>query len=64
MNPILGKHPTQKATLGYFVASAVGHAAITYILPQEYKTKWLYATAGFEVAVVGRNKYLGVKFGF
>ncbi len=64
-NPILGRHPTDKAIDRYFLAVAVGHAAIAYALPAGWpRTTWQGAVIAIEVAQVIKNKKAGFRFSF
>ncbi len=60
MNPLVRKYGVNK----YFVATGLGHAAITYLLPDKYKKSWLVSTIALEAVVVGRNRYLGIRMRF
>ncbi len=60
INPLVRKYGVKK----YFIATGLGHAAVTYLLPDEYKKPWLVGTIALEAVVVGRNKYLGIKMRF
>jgi hypothetical protein len=63
-NPILGRKPTRGRINRYFAATAIGHAAVSYLLPRPYREAWQYVTIGFEGATVLQNARLGVSFGF
>ncbi len=64
-NKILGRHPTDKAIDHYFLAVAVGHAAIAYSLPSGWpRTTWQGAAIAIEVAQVIKNKKAGFRFSF
>jgi len=63
-NPLLGRYPSRRAINNYFIASMIGHAAISYALPTKYRVWWQASTLAIEVAVVGRNAYLGIGMKF
>lgn len=63
-NPLLGKHPGDAKVRNYFIGAALTHAAVTYMLPTEYRKWWLDGTIVLELAVVGNNKRIGLSSKF
>jgi len=63
-NPILGKHPSIGKTNNLIGASIIGHAAIAYILPRQWREGWQYVWIGVEANAVNRNQSIGIKFNF
>lgn len=54
-NPLLGKHPSQGRLIAGCLASVGLHAAITHVLPREWRTVWQTISIAVEVANVGMN---------
>lgn len=63
-NPLLGDYPSIGKVNTYFAAAAVGHAAISYILPRGWRDAWQYVWIGAEANQVRRNYYMGIKLAF
>jgi hypothetical protein len=64
-NPWLGStDPDAVRVRNYFIASALIHGLITYLLPQDYRIFWQGASFGLEINAVRMNAYagLGLKF--
>jgi hypothetical protein len=64
MNPILGKHPSRGSINTYFATAIIGHAAISHILPQDYRRIWQSIFIGVELAATSINYQAGVKIRF
>src|SRR2546421_10215995 len=64
LNTILGDHPSMGRLNNYATAEIVGHAAISYMLPPEWRKGWQYVWIGVETHAVYRNHKVGVKFSF
>ncbi len=64
MNPILGKHPSRGRVNTYFATAIIGHAAISHILPQDYRRIWQSVFIGVELAATSINYQAGVKIKF
>lgn len=64
VNPILGRNPSSGAVDRYFVAAAVGHYAVSYFLPANYRGIWQYVTLGVEGGVVYHNYSIGIRAPF
>ena len=69
-NPILGRNPRQNTVDLYFLGCGVGHAAISYLLPNEYtvfgvKTNprrlWQVVWIGVEASRAVYNYNIGVR---
>jgi hypothetical protein len=58
-----GKHPSVGQINTYFVISTAGHAAISYMLPPEYRKVWQYVWIGVEAQTV-RTNYVGIRHEF
>jgi hypothetical protein len=63
-NPVLGSHPSRDQVNLYFLATGIGHAAVSYLVPDEVRPYWQYGTIGLEIYCVGSNFSAGVGFGF
>jgi hypothetical protein len=60
-NPILGKYPSGGKVDAYFAAAIVGHAAISYVLPPDWRKGWQYVWIGLELGTVNANRAVGIK---
>lgn len=58
-NPIMGRHPTETRINVYFVAAPLLAYALLDNVSSGHRTVALRVLAGVELAVVGRNAYLG-----
>lgn len=63
-NFFLGPHPSNKQINKYFATTLIAHWAITYAMPQEYRSLWQNSTIMLEVTVIGHNKQIGLSFNF
>lgn len=54
-NKILGKFPSQARIDKYFLTCALGHTAITYILPDEYSKIWQCVWIGIQSKTLSNN---------
>jgi len=63
-NIFLGEHPSAGQVNAYFAASAVGHAAISAILPRDWRDGWQYVWIGIEFGATVRNHRMGIKMDF
>jgi hypothetical protein len=62
-NAMLGKHPSLSRTKNYFIGAAIGHWAISELLPQgPYRRAWQAATLVIEANTIIVNVNLGLKF--
>ena len=61
-NGILGDHPSRVDA--WFAGTLAGHALISYLLPDKWRTAWQALTIGIEATTVARNYQLGVKVAF
>lgn len=66
-NSILGKHPSDARIVGYTVAVAVIHMAITRQMvdggaPPKLIAAWEWLSTGVEVGCVGHNLSIGLRF--
>jgi hypothetical protein len=58
-NPILGRHPSELAVVGYGLAWMAGHYLIARLLPQPWRRIWQGLVFGVEVAAVTNNLVVG-----
>lgn len=65
-NLILGSHPHKDQVDAYFAACLIGHAAISYLLPDEgpYRNIWQAIWIGAEINQVVRNAKIGIRIQF
>lgn len=63
-NPLLGKHPSDERIRNYFIGAAIGHAAIAYVLPREYRVAWQWVWIGVEAGYVAHNYNIGLRTDF
>ena len=64
VNPVIGEHPSTGRVDGYFVATALLHTGIAYVLPAEWRKGFQYVTIVIEAGVTNRNRNLGIKIDF
>lgn len=63
-NVLLGPSPHRDKVDAYFAATLLGHWAVTYALPHEYRPYWLGSTITLEVAVIHHNTRIGLSWRF
>lgn len=63
-NVLMGRHPSDVRVRNYFVAASLAHTAIAYNLPKEWRPAFQYATIALEVAVIIKNKRMGLRYEF
>ena len=63
-NPVMGKHPSLDKVDSYMAISAIGHLAISYLLPKEYRPYWHYLTIAISGTCVINNINVGVNINF
>lgn len=63
-NSLMGAHPSDARIRNYFVAASVVHTAIMYNVRPEWRRNLQYATIALEVAVILRNKRIGLHYQF
>lgn len=61
-NNLLGIHPTVGAVNRYFIVGAVLHGAISYSLPEKYRSAFQYVLIGVEVGAIANNLSVGIGF--
>lgn len=59
-NPVLGKHPSKGAVIGYMAGTAILDTVIAYLLPKPYRTWFQGLSIGVEGYAVGSNFYKGI----
>ncbi len=59
-NIFLGKNPQEEYIHAYFLATALGHIAVTEMLPPKYRRIWQMITIGIEAGYVSHNYSIGV----
>jgi len=62
MNGMIGHQPGQVNR--YFLASALCHAGIAYLLPERERKVWQYVTIGLEAGCIGNNYSISVRVSF
>ena len=60
-NTILGKHPSRGEIDNLCLATALGHTAISYFLPQPYRRYFQIGTIVIEAVVVEHGYKVGLK---
>jgi len=60
-NPLLGPHPSQRTIRAYFITAALVHTGVMALLPPDTRAAVQYGTIVLQVAVIGHNKYIGLK---
>ena len=63
-NLILGEYPSKGKINTYFAVTLIGHAAISYVLPHDYRILWQVIWIGMEARTVAWNYNAGIKLGF
>ena len=58
-DPLIGPHPNMRTLNIAYVVLALGHFAISYLLPEQWRDSWQVATAGVEGMVVISNNQAG-----
>lgn len=61
-NPILGSHPSLGRINTVFAIGLVGNAAVSWVIPKEYRPYFQYGSIALEAYCVGHNARIGVKF--
>jgi hypothetical protein len=72
LNPILGEHPNKDKVYTYFIAGAIIHTAISYLIekvpfienPKLVRRIWQGSFIVVESGVVTRNKLIGIGFSY
>lgn len=64
INPILGKQPSIKRVDSYMAFSAIAHVGIAYVLPQKWRARFQYTTAGIKTGLVIYNNSAGLRVDF
>jgi hypothetical protein len=72
LNPILGEHPSKNKVYTYFIAGAVIHTTISYLIekvpfienPKLVRRIWQGSFIVVESGVVTRNKLIGIGFSY
>lgn len=64
-NPLLGDNPSDARIRNYFVGAMVSHVLVANALPSgKLRTAFQAGTIVLEVAIVGRNKRMGLRVKF
>ncbi len=61
-NPFLPHHPNVGQVNSVFILSALAHPAISYVLPQPYRSIWQYTYITVEGYCVYANYRIGLRF--
>ena len=64
INSALGESPSTGRLNNYTAISIVGHAAVSVLLPTEWRHGWQYVWIGIEAHTVYRNHKVGVRMEF
>jgi hypothetical protein len=64
VNPLLGRHPSDKQIRSYFLAAGLAHVGITRLLPRPYRVPWQLGTLTLQVITLQRNHQLGLRLDF
>ncbi len=59
-NPVLGRHPSRAQVNALFIAGAVLHPVVSYLLPRKWRTAWQASGIGLELLCVGNNAWAGI----
>lgn len=57
-------HLVKKHGNKYFVAAGVGHAAISFVLPERERKVWQYGTIAVQAGYVAHNYRIGLRVSF
>lgn len=60
-NPLLGDNPSDSRIRNYFAATALGHYAVSYLLPSSYRSYWQGLTLTGATIIVVRNHEKGLR---
>jgi hypothetical protein len=63
-NPLLGRHPSDNRVRNYFIGATLLHTVVAYNLRPEWRRTFQYTTIALEVAVIIRNKRIGLHYQF
>lgn len=63
-NRFLGEHPSIGRVNNYIAVAIAGHAAISMLLPPDWRKGWQYVWIGLETDTVYRNHHIGLKIDF
>ena len=63
-NDLVGRNPSIGKVNNYFVATALLHVGVAYLLPTEYRKAFQYITIGMEIGAVAHNYQIGIKLDF
>ncbi len=64
INPIMGKHPSTEKVCVYFVTYMIGSFAISYFLPEPYRTAWQSINIVLQFPVIAHNFNVGLGIRF
>ena len=59
INPYLGASPSPSKIKSYFITTTALHWIAADLMPSKWRTRFLYATTGFQFAFVAHNYWLG-----
>jgi len=62
VNPLIGGQPGQVNR--YFIAGALVHMGVAYLLPPKARKVFQYVTIGMEGGCIAQNYSIGVRFSF
>lgn len=64
LNPLLGARPSDRRLGLSVMGAALGHAAVSTLLPRKWRRWWQGATLAGEISAVGWNVYAGARLTF
>lgn len=62
--PVLGDTPSVGKVNNYFAVAIIGHAAVSYLLPTDWRAGWQYVVIGVELNTVAHNRSIGLRVSF
>ena len=63
-NNLIGEHPSLSRVNNYFIATALLHIGVAYLLPSELREPFQYITIAIELGAVAHNYQIGIKLDF
>lgn len=64
-NALLGRNPSEARVRNYFMAMGAAHVVVSHALPRgAYRATWQWSTLALQLAVIARNKQIGLKVDF
>ena len=63
-NTFLGRNASERDITNYFVASALTHLAVSYMLPEQYRQRWQWLSIGYIGMDIRTNLSMGFRLSF